>query len=277
MPIFEKPPRETLSPAKDRWTPVYFEHGRLEVDDSSVKWIGADRTVLRVPVATLSTILLGPGTTVTHAAIKACADCNTPICWVGEEAIRFYAIGITPTHDNSRARLQSKLHASPSKSAIVAQRMFIKRFPDVDVADKTVAELRGMEGHRVRALYKTMGEKYGVTWKGRNYSPDNWDTSNTINKAISAANSGLYALTAAIVCSMGYLPNLGFIHTSGTWPFIFDVADVYKPITTLPAAFSVVSRNPEASTSEVLKQLKEEIEKNKLLQLIPKHIEEYIQ
>lgn len=277
MPIFEKPPRETLAPAKDRWTPVYFEHGRLEVDDSSVKWIGADKTVLRVPVATLSTILLGPGTTVTHAAVKACADCNTPICWVGEESIRFYAIGITPTHDNSRARLQSKLHASPSKSALVARRMFIKRFPDVDVAEKTVAELRGMEGHRVRALYKTFGAKYGVTWKGRNYSPDNWDTSNTINKAISAANAGLYALTAAIVCSMGYLPNLGFIHTSGTWPFIFDVADVYKPITTLPAAFATVSQNPDASTSEVLKQLKEEIEKNKLLQLIPKHIEEYIQ
>jgi len=277
MPIFEKPPRETLAPAKDRWTPVYFEHGRLEVDDSSVKWIGADRTVLRVPVATLSTILLGPGTTVTHAAIKACADCNTPICWVGDQSLRFYAIGITPTHDNSRARLQSKLHASPSKAKIVAQRMFTQRFPDVDVAEKTVAELRGMEGHRVRSLYKTMGAKHGVTWKGRNYSPDNWDTSNTINKAISAANAGLYALTAAIVCSMGYLPNLGFIHTSGTWPFIFDIADVYKPITTLPAAFAVVSRNPEASTSEVLKQLKEEIEKQKLLQLIPKHIEEYIQ
>ena len=277
MPIFEKPPRETLAQAKDRWTPVYFEHGRLEVDDSSVKWIGADRTVLRVPVATLSTILLGPGTTVTHAAVKACADCNTPICWVGDQSIRFYAIGITPTHDNSRARLQSKLHASSSKSAEVARRMFTKRFPDVDVAGKTVAELRGMEGHRVRALYKTMGEKYGVTWKGRNYNADNWEVSDTINKAVSAANAGLYALTAAIACSMGYLPNLGFIHTSGTWPFIFDVADVYKPITTLPAAFSVVSRNPEAATSEILAELKKEIEQQKLLQLIPRHIEEYIQ
>jgi CRISPR-associated protein Cas1 len=179
MPIFEKPPRETLSPAKDRWTPVYFEHGRLEVDDSSVKWIGADRTVLRVPVATLSTILLGPGTTVTHAAIKACADCNTPVCWVGEESLRFYAVGITPTHDNSCARRQSNLHASASKSAEVARRMFKKRFPDVDVSTKTVAELRGMEGHRVRAIYKQMGAKYGVTWKGRDYNPDNWDVSDT--------------------------------------------------------------------------------------------------
>jgi hypothetical protein len=33
MPIFEKPPLETLTPAKDRWTPIYLEHGRLEVDD----------------------------------------------------------------------------------------------------------------------------------------------------------------------------------------------------------------------------------------------------
>lgn len=277
MPIFEKPPRETLTPAKDRWTPIYFEHGRLEVDDSSVKWIGADRTVLRVPVATLSVILLGPGTTVTHAAMKACADCNTPVCWVGEDAVRFYAVGITPTHDNSRARLQSKLHASTTKSAEVARRMFTKRFPDVDVSSKTVSELRGMEGHRVRTLYKEMGGKYGVTWKGRNYSPDNWDVSDNINKAVSAANAGLYALTAAIVCSMGYLQNLGFIHTSGTWPFIFDVADVYKPVTSLPAAFAVVSQNPEAGTSEVLAQLKEEIEKQKLLQRIPRDLEEYIQ
>lgn len=277
MPIFEKPPRETLAAAKDRWTPIYFEHGRLEVDDSSVKWIGADYTVLRVPVATLSAILLGPGTTVTHAAMKACADCNTPVCWVGEDAVRFYANGITPTHDNSRARLQSKLHASPSKSAEVACRMFTKRFPDVDVESKTVSELRGMEGHRVRSLYKKMGAKYGVTWKGRNYNPDNWDVSDNINKAVSAANAGLYALTAAIICSMGYLPNLGFIHTSGTWPFIFDVADVYKPITSLPAAFAVVSRNPEARTSEVLAQLKEEIENQKLLQRIPRDLEEYIQ
>ncbi|MDF7807597.1 type I-E CRISPR-associated endonuclease Cas1e [Pontiellaceae bacterium B12219] len=276
MPIFEKPPKETLAAAKDRWTPVFLEHGRLEVDDSSIKWIGADRTVLRLPVATISALLLGPGTTVTHAAIKACADCNTPLCWVGDESIRFYAIGITPTHDNSNARKHSKLHASSTKSAEVARCMFLKRFPGENVSEKTVAELRGMEGHRVRTLYREMGERYGVTWKGRNYNANNWEVSDTINKAVSAANAGLYALTASIVCSMGYLPQLGFIHTSGTWPFIFDVADVYKPITTLPAAFATVSANPKAPTAEVLKQLKIEIENQRLLQLIPRHIEEYL-
>ncbi len=103
MPIFEKPPRETLASAKDRWMPIYLEHGRLEVDDSSVKWIGSDYIVLGLPVAAVSTI--GPGTAVTHAAIKACSGCNTPICRAGEDSIRFYAFSIASTHDDSRARL----------------------------------------------------------------------------------------------------------------------------------------------------------------------------
>ena len=79
MPIFEKPPLETLAMAKDRWTPIYMEHGRLEVDDSSVKWLGSDGLLTRIPVATVSAMILGPwNTTITHAAVKACADCNTP-------------------------------------------------------------------------------------------------------------------------------------------------------------------------------------------------------
>ena len=104
MPIFERPPLETLTPAKDRWTPLYLEHGRLEVDDSSVKWIGADGLLCRIPVATVSVLVLGPGTTVTHAAVKACAESNTPVCWTGEESLRFYAFGLAPNHTNDMPR-----------------------------------------------------------------------------------------------------------------------------------------------------------------------------
>lgn len=76
MPIFEKPPLETIPPVRERWTPLYLEHGRIEVDDASVKWIGADRMVMRIPVASISALMLGPGTTVTHAAMKACTVCG---------------------------------------------------------------------------------------------------------------------------------------------------------------------------------------------------------
>ena len=113
MPIFEKPPLETLTPARERWTPLYLEHGRIEVDDSSVKWIGADRTVMRLPVASLSVLMLGPGTTVTHAAMKACADSNTPVCWVGAEGMRFYAFGVTPLTTTNGPGNRPRSHRRP--------------------------------------------------------------------------------------------------------------------------------------------------------------------
>ncbi|MGR3174810.1 MAG: type I-E CRISPR-associated endonuclease Cas1e [Candidatus Scalindua sp.] len=276
MPIFEKPPIETLTPAKERWTPLYLEHGRIEVDDSSVKWIGADKTILRIPVATISAIMLGPGTTVTHAAIKACSDSNTPVCWIGKEGMRFYSFGVTPTHDNERARRQAELYASIKKRTEVARRMFARRFKDDDVSEKSIKELRGMEGRRIKALYAEMGAHYGVTWKGRNYNPNNWEIADNINRAISAANAGLYSLCTAIVCSMGYLPQLGFIHIAGTLPFVFDIADIYKPETTLHAAFHTLSLNPEASEKEVLTLLKQRIEEKRLMQRIPKDIEELL-
>ena len=273
MPIFEKPPLETLTPAKERWTPIYLEHGRLEVDDSSVKWIGADRTVLRIPVATVSALMLGPGTTVTHAAIRACADCNTPVCWVGAEGMRFYAVGVTPTHDNKRARKQAALYASKKNREKIARRMFTMRFGDeVSVEGKTVKNLMGMEGQRVKNLYVAMGQKYGVTWKGRNYNPNNWMVADQLNKAISTANASLYALTTAVVTSMGYLPQLGFIHSAGTLPFVFDIADIYKPETTLEAAFQTISINPKADEKDTLRSLKQIIEQSKLLFRIPRDI-----
>jgi CRISPR-associated protein Cas1 len=276
MPIFEKPPLETLAPAKERWTPIYLEHGRLEVDDSSVKWIGADFTVMRLPVATLSAVLLGPGTTVTHAAIKACADCNTPVSWVGQEGMRYYACGVAPTADNANARRQARLCASQKSRAAVARRMFARRFPGESVEGVRIDQLRGMEGQRVRALYAEKGRIYGVTWKGRNYDTSNWHVSDAINRAVSAANASLYALTTAIVCSLGYLPQLGFIHSDGTMPFVFDIADLYKGETTLEAAFQAVSLKADADEKQVLTLLKRKIEERRLVRRIPRDIEELL-
>ena len=276
MPIFEKPPLETIPPVRERWTPLYLEHGRIEVDDSSVKWIGADRTVMRIPVASLSALMLGPGTTVTHAAMKACAVCDTPVCWIGAEGMHFFAIGAATSHDNERARLQAELASSSRTRDAVARRMFSMRFSDVDVSKYSVKELRGFEGRRVKRLYQEMGLKFGVSWKGRNYDTSNWDLADGINRAVSAANAALYALTTAVVTSMGYLPQLGFIHTAGILPFVYDIADVYKPITTLPAAFETLSMNPDADEEEVITRLKFYIEREKILVRMPIDIERLV-
>jgi len=277
MPIFEKPPLETLTPAKDRWTPIYLEHGRLEVDDSSIKWIGANRLVYRLPVATLSAVLLGPGTTVTHAAMKACADSNTPVCWIGADGMRFYAFGITPNHTNDMPRKHAALWADKKKRTEIARRMFTLRFPGVDVQAHSVTELRGMEGLRVRAKYAELGQQHGVTWKGRDYDKSNWNIADGINRALSAANASLYAVCAAVCCSLGYLPSLGFVHDGGTLPFIYDVADLYKEITSMPAAFQAIRQNPDDKGDLTRQLLKERIEAEKLLQRMPKDLETLIQ
>ena len=274
MPIFEKPPLETLTPAKDRWTPIYLEHGRVEVDDSSIKWIGADGMVYRLPVATLSAVLLGPGTTVTHSAMKACADSNTPVCWVGEDGLWFYAFGITPNHDNSMPRKHAAAWADKKKRTEIARRMFARRFPGVEVQSYSIPELRGMEGMRVRAKYAELGQQYGVIWKGRNYDKSNWCLGDNINRALSAANASLYAVCAAVVCPLGYLPTLGFVHDGGTLPFIYDVADLYKETTTLPAAFQSARQEPNDQGELARCFLKEHIEEGRLLRKIPEDLEE---
>ena len=272
MALFERPPIETLAPAKDRWTPLYLEHGRLEVDDSSVKWISASGMLCRIPVATVSALLIGPGVTITSAAMKACAESNTPLCWTGEECMRFYAFGLAPNHTNEMPRLHAAAWADKKRRKLIAQRMFLMRFPGEDVADKTINELRGMEGLRVRALYNRLGLEYGVTWKGRNYDRSNWDTSDGINKALSTANASLYALCSAVVCSLGYLPSLGFVHDGGTLPFVYDVADLYKHLTSIPAAFMAIRQSAQDDGELVRQFLKELVEKEKILQSMPKDL-----
>jgi CRISP-associated protein Cas1 len=269
MPIFERPPLNTLAPAKDRWTPLYLEHGRVEVDDASIKWIGADGTLCGIPVATLSALILGPGTTVTHAAIKAAAQCNCPIFWLGEDGLRFYAFGITPNHDNSMARIHAAAWAGIQKRNEVARRMFRFRFPNVETGGITIKQLRGMEGKRVKSLYEELGQKYGVTWKGRDYNPNNWDIADGINRGLSAATASHYALTAAVCCSMGFIPQLGFIHQAGTLPFIYDAADMYKHETSWPAAFEAISMDPKDTGTLVRKIFKRNVEQTRMLKRMP--------
>lgn len=276
MPIFERPELDMLPPVRHRWTPLYLEHGRIEVDDSSVKWIGADRTVIRLPVASLSALLLGPGTTITHDAVKACSETNTAICWIGADGFRFYAMGVSTTHHNQNARHHVAVHAGRNRRLEVARRMFAKRFPDIDVFSCSLQELRGMEGRRVRDLYTEMGLRYGVTWKGRRYSPSNWDLADDINRAISTANSALYSLCTAVICTLGYLPQLGFIHCDTPLAFVLDVADLYKHESTLPAAFQAVAACPDPDRKDILALLKTHIEQTRILKRMPKELEELL-
>jgi CRISPR-associated protein Cas1 len=272
MPIFERPPLDTLAPAKDRWTPIYLEYGRLEVDDFSVKWIGSDGLITRIPIATVSAVILGPGSVVTHAAVKAASHCNCPLFWLGEDGLRFYSFGITPNHDNSMARIHATAWANKKSQNEIARRMFLHRFPEASVHGVNIKQLRGMEGKRVKQTYAELGLKYGVTWKGRDYKTENWQLADGINRALSTSNASLYSLTAAVCCSMGFIPQLGFVHAAGTLPFIYDAADLYKHETSWPAAFEALSIAPNDDGTLVRKLLKQKIEETRMLRRMPEDL-----
>ncbi|HDR68607.1 MAG TPA: type I-E CRISPR-associated endonuclease Cas1 [Bacteroidaceae bacterium] len=240
--LFIKVLRGTLPQVKEKYPFIYLEYGRLEIDDSSVKWIDCDGNIIRLPVATINSILLGPGTSVTHEAVKVLASANCMLCWVGQDSLIFYATGLTPTSDTRNMRLQMNLACNKKQSIEVARRMFSKRFIGEDLSGKSLEEMMGMEGKRVKMMYCHMADKYQVGWKGRSYKPGNFDMSDLTNKILTSSNSALYSILNSAVCSMGYSPHIGFIHSGSPLPFIYDMADLYKEQLCVDLAFSITRK-----------------------------------
>ncbi len=235
--LFVKITRESLPQVKDKYPYIYLERGRLEIDDSSIKWIDAERNVVPLPVATLNALLLGPGTTVTHEAVKVCAAANCSVCWVGEDSLLFYAAGFVPTADTRNLKHQVTQSANPDKALAVARRMFARRFPDAELTTKTLKEMMGMEGHRVREMYQQKAQEYGVGWKGRQFTPGKFALSDITNQVLTSTNAALYGIICAAVHAMGYSPHIGFIHSGSPLPFVYDLADLYKEHLCIDLAF----------------------------------------
>lgn len=235
--LFVKVTRESLPQVKDKYPFLYLEHGRLEIDDSSIKWIDATNNVVPLPVATLNALLLGPGTTVTHDAVRTAAAANCAICWVGADSLLFYSAGFLPTADTRNLKKQIELSADPKKSIEVARRMFARRFPDSALTGKNLQELMGMEGNRVRALYQAKAEQYQVGWKGRSFTPGKFEVSDLTNQILTSTNAALYGILCSATHSLGYSPHIGFIHSGSPLPFIYDMADLYKADLCIDLAF----------------------------------------
>lgn len=235
--LFIQIQRNNLPQVCEKYPFIYLERGRLEIDDSSVKWIDYEGNLVRLPVATINCLLLGPGTSVTHEAIKVMAASNCCVCWVGEDSLLFYAVGQSPTANTKNMRSQMEFAANEKKRLEIARRMFLRRFPDDDVNAKTLKELMGMEGKRVRALYDEYAQKYKVGWSGRNYVPGKFELGDLTNRILTSANAALYGILTSAIYSMGFSPHIGFVHSGSPMPFVYDMADLYKEELCIDMAF----------------------------------------
>jgi CRISPR-associated protein Cas1 len=264
-----------LPKVRDSWSFLYVEHCQIDQDAKAIAYHDASGTT-PIPVASLALLLVGPGTTITHAAVRVLADHGCSVLWVGEQAVRCYAQGIGETRSARRLMLQARLWTDPQAHLAVVRRMYQVRFAELLDSALTLRQIRGKEGARVRDAYARASREFGVVWSGRTYQRSEWSFADPVNRALSAANSCLYGICHAAILSAGYSPALGFIHTGKQLSFVYDVADLYKADLTIPAAFASVAEESPGLESRVRRRCRDLFYQTRLLARVVQDIGEIL-
>jgi CRISPR-associated protein Cas1 len=261
-----------LPKLRDGLSYLYLEHCRIEQKQQAVEAIDkGGRTP--VPAAALAVLLLGPGASITHAAVKALADNGCLLVWCGEDGMRCYAQGGGETRKAYHLLRQAELAGDPQKRLQVVMRMYRYRFGGQLEPGLNLLQIRGMEGARVRRAYAEASRAYGVPWHGRRYDRGNWGGGDPVNRALSAANALLNGLCHAAIVSGGYSPALGFIHTGKQLSFVYDIADLYKAEITIPLAFRLAAEAADNLHARVRLACREAFKERRLLQRLLPDIE----
>ncbi len=259
----------SLPKIRDSLSYIYLEYGRIEQTKNGVEFINKGGSY-QVPTANLTAIMLGPGTTVTHAGMKSIVQSGCLVIWSGQEGVRCYAHGLGETSKAYKLQKQAELVSDPEKRKHVALKMYRTRFGKELSGNLSFEQIQGFEGKRVKAEYEKTAEKYGVEWKGRNYDRDNWDNSDELNRALSTASSCLNGITHSAILSAGYSPGLGFIHQGRQMSFVYDIADLYKMKVAVPIAFAAAAENVMKLETVVRQRCRQAFRNTKLLaRIIP--------
>lgn len=241
------PPLRPL-PIKERRAMLFLKYGQLDVIDGAFVLVDQQGVRTHIPIGTVACLMLEPGTRVSHAAVKLAAMAGTLLVWVGEAGVRLYAAGQPGGARSDRLLYQAKLALDDDLRLKVVRKMFELRFGEQPPSRRSVEQLRGIEGARVRETYKLLAKRYGVDWQGRRYDPKEWSRGDRANQCISAATACLYGITEAAVLAAGYAPAIGFIHSGKPLSFVYDIADIIKFDTVVPKAFEIAAKddaNPE--------------------------------
>ncbi|UQI49715.1 type I-E CRISPR-associated endonuclease Cas1e (plasmid) [Streptomyces sp. HU2014] len=257
-------PRE-LTRVGDRVSFVYLERCIVHRDDNAITATDADG-VLHIPSATIGTLLLGPGTRVTHQAMSVLGECGAGVAWVGEHGVRFYAGGRALTRSSGLAEAQATVWANRRTRLEVARAMYRLRFPDEDPAERTRQELLSMEGRRLKECYRRESVRTGVPWRRREYHRDDFSAGDAPNQGITAAAQCMYGIAHAVVAALGCSPALGFVHSGHERSFVLDVADLYKTDVAIPAAFDAAAEGEEDVASRTRRALRDRINETGLLE-----------
>lgn len=263
-------------PIKNRVSMIFLQYGQLDVKDGAFVLIDVNGVRTHIPVGSVACIMLEPGTRVSHAAVKLASTVGTLLVWVGEAGVRLYASGQPGGARSDRLLYQAKLALDENLRLKVVRKMFELRFGEAPPSRRSVEQLRGIEGARVRETYKLLAKRYGVDWHGRRYDPKDWEKGDTVNQCISAATSCLYGITEAAVLAAGYAPAIGFVHTGKPLSFVYDIADIIKFDSVVPKAFEIASKGTYQPDKDVRIACRDIFRSSKVLDRLIPLIEEVL-
>ncbi len=255
---------------------IFLQYGQIDVKDGAFVLIQEDMVRTHIPVGSVACIMLEPGTRVSHAAARLAAEVGTLLVWVGEAGVRLYSSGQPGGARSDRLLYQAKLALDDDLRLKVVRKMYELRFGEAAPAKRSIQQLRGIEGARVRKTYELLAKKYGVTWKRRDYDPEHWEASDVPNRCMSAATACLYGITEAAILAAGYAPAIGFIHWGKPLSFVYDIADIFKFDTVVPIAFRIATKNPRNPDREVRLACRDAFRAQKTLKKIIPIIDEVL-
>ena len=203
-----------------------------------------------IPFQGVSMILLGPGSTVSHDALRLLARHGTALAAVGEDGVRCYTAPPLIPDRSGLAREQARAWANTKTRLHVARRMYAFRIGEL-LPHRDIAVLRGIEGARMKETYRLMASKIGVEWRGRIYDRKRPTETDLPNQALNHASSAVEAAAATAVAATATIPQLGFIHEDPGQSFVLDIADLYRDAVTIPCAFRAAKRVTEQPTENI--------------------------
>lgn len=245
-------------PHADRAGCLYLARGALTARDGTLAFLQGANTAAdaldpgdyAIPLQGVSIILLGPGSTVSHDALRLLAHARTALAAVGEDGVRLYTAPPMIPDRSGLARLQARIWADDDLRVMTARRMYALRLGEVfPHADLNV--LRGIEGARMKETYALHAQRVGVKWQGRRYDRSNPMAADLPNQALNHAASAVEAAAAIAVCATATIPQLGFIHEDPGQSFVLDVADLYRDSLTIPCAFKAARLATERPSENI--------------------------
>lgn len=269
-------PRLKPIPIKDRISILFLEKGNLDVLDGAFVVVDKSGVRTHIPVGGVACLMLEPGTRVSHAAVTLASRVGCLLVWIGEAGVRLYASGQPGGARADRLLYQAKIALDDTARLKVVRKMYSLRFKEEPPARRSVEQLRGIEGVRVRKMYELLARQYKVDWKRRNYDHTEWESGDIPNRCLSSATACLYGICEAAILAAGYAPAVGFIHTGKPQSFVYDIADIFKFETVVPVAFRIAAKKPKDPEREVRLACRDVFRQSRLLKRIIPTIEEIL-